>query len=61
YLHIPEEYDLETKGWLLGDSEEWQTEIRKLKLEVLAQKAKLVISHDPGLWDKYPKAPKFLE
>jgi N-acyl homoserine lactone hydrolase len=61
YLHIPEEYDLETKGWLLGDGEEWQTEIRKLKLEVLSRKSKLVISHDPGLWEKYPKAPKALE
>ncbi len=61
YLHIPEEYELETKGWLLGDAEEWQTEIRKLKLQVMAQKSKLVISHDPSLWDKFPRAPKFLD
>ena len=61
YLHIPEEFELETKGWLMGDVEEWQTEVRKLKLEVLAQKNKLVISHDPCLWEKYPRAPKWLE
>lgn len=61
YLHTPEEYDLETKGWLLGDAEEWQAEIRKLKLQVMAQKAKLVISHDPGLWEKYPRAPRWIE
>lgn len=60
YLHIPEEYDLETKGWMMGDADEWQTYLRKLKLAVLAQKAKLVISHDPKLWEKFPKAPKAL-
>lgn len=60
YLHIPEEYELETKGWLLQDAEEWQIELRKLKLEVLAKKSKLVLSHDPKLWEKYPKAPKAL-
>lgn len=61
YLHLPEEYELEAKGWLLGDAEEWQLEIRKMKLQVLAQKAKLIISHDPELWSKYPRAPKWLD
>jgi glyoxylase-like metal-dependent hydrolase (beta-lactamase superfamily II) len=60
YLHIPEEYDLESKGWLLSDQEEWQVELRKLKLEVLTRHAELIISHDPKLWEKYPRAPKAL-
>jgi len=60
YLHIPEEYDLEAKGWLLGNADEWTTYMRKLKLTVLAQKAKVVIGHDPNLWSKYSKAPKSL-
>jgi len=60
YLHIPEEYESETKGWLLADQEEWQVHLRKLKLQVLAKRAELIISHDPNLWEKHPKAPKAL-
>jgi glyoxylase-like metal-dependent hydrolase (beta-lactamase superfamily II) len=61
YLHIPEEYDLEAKGWLLADAEEWQAYLRQLKLTVMAKKTKLIISHDPKLWDNFPKAPKSLK
>ena len=60
YLHIPEEYELEMKGWLLSDAEEWQVQLRKLKLNVLAKHSKLIISHDPKLWEKYPRAPNAL-
>jgi N-acyl homoserine lactone hydrolase len=60
YLHIPEELQFEAKGWLLSDAEEWQVELRKLKLQVMARKSELVIGHDPKLWDKFPKAPKAL-
>lgn len=61
YLHLPQEYDLEAKGWLLGDADEWHAYIRKLKVMVKAYHAKLAISHDPQLWEKYPKAPKYIE
>ncbi|BCU66909.1 N-acyl homoserine lactonase AttM [Sulfolobales archaeon HS-7] len=55
YIHLPEEHEIEAKGWLLGDADEWHSYIRKLKLIEKSRKAKLVISHDPKLWDKYPK------
>jgi len=61
FLHIPEEYEKEAKGWLLADSEEWLTELRKLKLREKTQNCKLVISHDPDLWKKFPKAPNPVE
>ncbi|MCL6647142.1 MAG: N-acyl homoserine lactonase family protein [Chloroflexi bacterium] len=57
YLHIPDEYRLEAKGWLLGDAEEWHAYIRKLKVMERARQARLVLSHDPELWSKYPAAP----
>ncbi|BBD73804.1 N-acyl homoserine lactonase AttM [Sulfodiicoccus acidiphilus] len=61
YLHIPQEYELEAKGWLLSDADEWHSYIRKLKVRERARKAKIVLSHDPGLWNKFPSAPKGLE
>jgi len=57
YLHIPEEYELEAKGWLLSDAEEWHAYIRKLKLMQKARRSHLVMGHDPNLWNKYPAAP----
>ena len=61
YLHLPEEYDLETKGWLLSDAEEWHSYIRKLKLLQKTRKGHLVMGHDPALWNKYPSAPESLK
>jgi len=61
YLHIPEEYELEAKGWLLTDADEWHAYIRKLKLMQKARKSHLVMGHDPGLWKKFPAAPGSLK
>jgi len=58
YLHIPQEYEIEAKGWLLGDAEEWHAYIRKLKVMQKARKSQLVLGHDPDLWKKYPVAPE---
>ncbi len=61
YLHMPEEYDMEAKGWLLSDAEEWHAYIRKLKLLHKARKGRLVMGHDPDLWAKYDAAPAGLD
>ncbi|MCE4621537.1 MAG: N-acyl homoserine lactonase family protein [Desulfurococcales archaeon] len=61
FVHLPDELEAEAKGWLLGDAEEWYTNIRKLKLLARRPRTNLIISHDPKLWEKYPKAPKHLE
>ncbi|BDB98380.1 N-acyl homoserine lactonase family protein [Saccharolobus caldissimus] len=61
YLHLVKEMEIEAKGWLLGDAEEWHTYIRKLKYLVSKPKTKLVAGHDVNLWNTYPKAPKALE
>ncbi|WP_188681451.1 N-acyl homoserine lactonase family protein [Thermogymnomonas acidicola] len=61
YMHLPREYEIEAKGWLLSDADEWHSYIRKLKVMERARKARIVISHDPEFWSKYPRAPKFLE
>ncbi|MCY0859774.1 MAG: N-acyl homoserine lactonase family protein [Sulfolobaceae archaeon] len=58
YLHLPKELDLQAKGWLLGDADEWHTYIAKMRMRLASKKYKLIISHDPDLWNKYPKAPK---
>jgi N-acyl homoserine lactone hydrolase len=60
FMHVPKEYEIEAKGWLLGDADEWHGYIRKLKVREKARKEKIVISHDPDFWNKYPKAPKYL-
>lgn len=60
YIHIPEEMNLEAKGWLLSDAEEWLVELRQLKLQMMMKNSEILISHDPKLWEKYPKAPKAL-
>ncbi|MEM0271915.1 MAG: N-acyl homoserine lactonase family protein [Thermoprotei archaeon] len=61
YLHLPQEYELEAKGWLLSDADEWHAYIRKLKARVKARGTKVVVGHDPKLWEKFPKAPQSLE
>jgi len=61
FIHLPEELEVEAKGWLLADAEEYLTNLRKLKLMVKRPNTYMVISHDPKLWEKYPKAPKALE
>lgn len=49
---------METKGWLLGDADEYYTSIRKIKLLAMRPKTHIVVSHDPKLCEKYQKAPK---
>lgn len=61
FLHEPNEYYQEAKGWLLGNSYEWFLNLRKLKLSESISKTKIIISHDPDFWDKYPKPPGFLD
>ncbi|MEM0452822.1 MAG: N-acyl homoserine lactonase family protein [Nitrososphaerota archaeon] len=60
FIHLPEELERESKGWLLGDVDEYITGLRKIKLLAKRPRTNLVISHDPKLWEKYPKAPKAL-
>ena len=61
FLHEPNEYYQEAKGWLLGNSYEWFLNLRKLKLSESTKKTKVIISHDPDFWTKYPKPPNFLD
>ncbi|MCE4611957.1 MAG: N-acyl homoserine lactonase family protein, partial [Desulfurococcales archaeon] len=61
HIHLPRELEVESKGWLLADYDEWLTFVKQLKLWERAQKAKIVICHDPDLWKKYPKAPNYME
>lgn len=61
YIHIPEEYELEAKGWLLSDADEWHAYIRKLKILQKARKSQLVMGHDPDLWSKFPATPGSLK
>ena len=60
FLHLPEELELEQKGWLLGNAEEYFNNIKKLKLMLKKHNTKIIICHDPKIWDKYPKSPKSL-
>lgn len=60
YIHLPAEYELEAKGWLLTDADEWHNYIRKLKIMHKARRGTLVMGHDPDLWAKHPKAPESL-
>jgi len=61
FVHLPEEYEVENKGWLLEDREEYIANIKKIKLFAKRPNTKVVISHDPDLWKKYPKAPDYLK
>ncbi|QGA69108.1 N-acyl homoserine lactonase family protein [Sulfolobus sp. E11-6] len=61
FIHVPEELSFESKGWLLGNAEEYYTRIRLLKSMQKLPRTNIIISHDPKLWDKYPKAPKELK
>ncbi len=61
FLHLLRELEVESKGWLLGNYEEFLRGVKLLKLWSMRPNVKLVISHDPDLWSKYPKAPKYLE
>ncbi|MCX8195670.1 MAG: N-acyl homoserine lactonase family protein [Acidilobaceae archaeon] len=60
FTHIPQEIELESKGWLLGDFEEFLSGMKMLKLMLRRPRTQAVLGHDPQLWQKYPKAPKFL-
>ncbi|MCE4599775.1 MAG: N-acyl homoserine lactonase family protein [Desulfurococcales archaeon] len=61
HIHLPRELEVESKGWLLADYDEWLTFVKQLKIWERANRAKIVICHDPDLWKKYPKIPKPLE
>ncbi len=60
-VHLPIELEVEAKGWLLGDYEEYITALKKLKLLLKRPRTYAIIPHDPELFKKYPKAPKPLE
>ncbi|WP_235185581.1 MBL fold metallo-hydrolase [Candidatus Acidianus copahuensis] len=57
FIHLPDELNVEMKGWLLMDSDEYLNGMKRLKLMMRRPNTKLVISHDPKIWEKYPKAP----
>ncbi|WP_422398115.1 N-acyl homoserine lactonase family protein [Sulfolobus tengchongensis] len=61
FIHVPEEFDFESKGWLLGNAEEYYTRIRLLKAIMKLPRTNIIVSHDPKLWEKYPRAPKELK
>jgi N-acyl homoserine lactone hydrolase len=60
FTHLPQELEVENKGWLLADLDEYISGMKLLKLMLKRPRTNVVISHDPDLWSKYPKAPKFL-
>ena len=60
-VHLGAEMEAEAKGWLLGDAEEYNACLKKLKMRLRLPNTKLVIGHDPKLWDEHPKAPKYLD
>ena len=61
FVHLQEELEVESKGWLLGDAEEYYTNIRKLKILARRSNTKIIIGHEPRLWEMFPKAPKYLD
>jgi N-acyl homoserine lactone hydrolase len=61
FFHLFEEYELENKGWLLENKEEYISNTKKIKLWARRPNAKVIISHDTKFWEKYPKPPKYLE
>jgi glyoxylase-like metal-dependent hydrolase (beta-lactamase superfamily II) len=61
FVHLSEEYEVENKGWLLENREDYIANLKKIKLWAKRSKAKVVISHDPQFWEKYPRAPSYLE
>jgi len=61
HIHIPKELELESKGWLLGDYDEWLTFVKHIKLWERIDRHKIIICHDPDLWSKYPRIPGYLE
>lgn len=61
FIHSPLELELETKGWLLGNYEEFLRGIKIVKLWLKRLNTRLITCHDPDIWNKYPKAPKHLE
>ncbi|MCS7106715.1 MAG: N-acyl homoserine lactonase family protein [Acidilobaceae archaeon] len=60
FTHIPQEIELESKGWLLGDFEEFLSGMKMLKLMLRRPRTQAILGHDPHLWEKHPRAPKFL-
>ena len=60
-VHLGDEMEAESKGWLLGDAEEYNACLKKLKMRLRLPNTKMVIGHDPKLWDEYPKAPKYID
>jgi len=58
---MPTELEEEAQGWVLGDYEEYITGLRKLKLMLKKPRTYAIIPHDPELFKKYPKAPKYME
>jgi glyoxylase-like metal-dependent hydrolase (beta-lactamase superfamily II) len=61
HIHISRELELESKGWLLGDYDGWLTFVKQIKIWESIDRYKLVVAHDPDLWSKYPKIPRYLE
>ncbi|MEN2999527.1 MAG: N-acyl homoserine lactonase family protein [Acidilobaceae archaeon] len=60
FAHLPLEIELESKGWLLADYEEFLSGMKMLKLILRRPRTKPVIGHDPELWKKYPKIPQHI-
>lgn len=61
FFHIRQEYETETKGWLLSDADEWHSFLGKLKLRERTRNSKIIMGHDPSLWQEFPKAPESIE
>lgn len=60
FVLLPEEIERENQGWLLEDLDEYISGMRLLRLMLKRPRTRAIISHDPELWSKYPKAPKYI-
>jgi len=60
-IHLGAELEAESKGWLLGNAEEYLAIMKKIKMMTRVPNTKLVIGHEPKLWEQFPKAPKYLD
>jgi len=58
FFHMPEEFQAESKGWLLFNGEQFESFTRKMKFWTSSRRVHMFITHDPTNWQKYPKIPK---
>ncbi len=58
FFHMPEEFQAESKGWLLYNGDEFESFARKMRLWATSRRVHMVITHDPTNWQRYPRIPQ---